>query len=314
VTDAHLVLGTLDAGHFLGGRMELDVGAARRALTRRVARPLGLGVEEGAAAVVRIADATMVRALRVISIARGHDPRRFALLAFGGAGPMHACGIAGELGTGRILVPRYPGLHSALGLLLSDVRYDLRRTWVERLVAVRPRRLASQLAALEREARELLGGAGFGDGRGRVDFALDMRYRGQAYELTVPLRSGAVDGEALRAAESAFHTAHRRTYGHSSPVDETEIVTVRARAVGRTRAPAWEEPDGGDSEGPVARRAMHIAGLGRRRVAVHERDLLRAGARIAGPAVVEQDDSTILVAPGWALRVGPAGSAVMERV
>jgi N-methylhydantoinase A len=306
VTDAHVVLGTLDPSHFLGGRLALDRRAARRAVERRVAKPLGLGVEEAAAAVLRIADATMVQALRVISIARGHDPRRAGLVAFGGAGPMHACAIAEELGIPRVVVPRYPGVASALGLLLSDVRHDLARTWVRPLARVRPRELEAAIAPLERHARELLADAGFDGARGRIEVDLDVRYRGQAYELTVPLRTRPAGAEALRTVERAFHAAHRRAYGHDRPVEETEIVTVRVRATGkvRVRPEAWSTngaprrpgPGGASARGPYA---------------VHQRDEVRAS--LTGPAIVEQDDSTILVPAGWRLRPGPAGNAILER-
>jgi N-methylhydantoinase A len=306
VTDAHVVIGTLDPAHFLGGRMALDPAAARRALERHVAAPLGLSVEEAAAAVLRIANATMVRALRVVSIARGHDPRRFALVAFGGAGPMHACAIADELGIGRIVVPRYPGVASALGLLLSDVRHDLRQTWVRLTGSLRPEELAERLDLLEREARDLLAGAGFANGAGHVDFELDMRYRGQAYELTVPVRRG----RALAEAERTFHAAHEQAYGHASPVGETEIVTLRARATGHLGAPDW---DGLAPPVAAGRARLSDRTVRNERYAVLERDALAAGDLVDGPAIVEQEDSTVVVAPGWRLCLGAAGSGILER-
>ncbi len=314
VTDAHVSLGTLDPERFLGGRMALDPTAARKAIERDVARPLGLGVEEAAAAVVRIANAAMVRALRVVSIARGHDPRRSTLVAFGGAGPMHACAIAEELGVGRIVVPRYPGVASALGLLLSDVRHDLRRTWVRQTGKVRPRELRARLAELEREGRELLAGARVPGRARRIHYELDMRYRGQAYELTVPLTARDLDDRAVAAAERRFHAAHRRAYGHASPVDETEIVTLRVRATGRMPEPTWHdlETPAGAKARPAAREVWSPAG-GRRRYAVHYREALGPGAKAAGPCVVEHDDSTIVIPAGWSLVVGAAGNAVLER-
>jgi len=310
VTDAHVVLGTLDPAHFLGGRMTLDPEAARRAVERHVAGPLGLSPEEAAAAVLRIANATMVRALRVVSIARGHDPRRFALVAFGGAGPMHACAIADELGIGRIVVPRYPGVASALGLLLSDVRHDLRQTWVRLTRELDAAELERRLERLEEEARQILAGAGFRNGTGRVDFELDMRYRGQAYELTVPVGRG----RELLEAEQAFHAAHERAYGHASPVEETEIVTLRARATGALEAPDWDglAPAGSPGRAHASARTVWTPGQGPEPYAVHERGSL-GRKTLDGPAVVEQDDSTIVVAPGWRLSDGAAGSAILER-
>jgi N-methylhydantoinase A len=219
---------------------------------------------------------------------------------------MHACAIAEELGIPRVVVPRYPGVASALGLLLSDVRHDLARTWVRPLARVRPRELEAAIAPLERHARELLADAGFDGARGRIEVDLDVRYRGQAYELTVPLRTRPAGAEALRTVERAFHAAHRRAYGHDRPVEETEIVTVRVRATGkvRVRPEAWSTngaprrpgPGGASARGPYA---------------VHQRDEVRAS--LTGPAIVEQDDSTILVPAGWRLRPGPAGNAILER-
>jgi N-methylhydantoinase A len=311
VTDAHVVLGALDPGHFLGGRMELDLEAARQAVERHVAGPLGLSTEEAATAVVRIADATMVRALRVVSIARGHDPRRFALAACGGAGPMHACSIADELGIARVLVPRYPGVASALGLLLSDVHHDLRQTWLRPTHAVDPDELGERLAALEGRARELLEASGFTDAAGRVDFEVDMRYRGQAYELTVPLPVGPA-GPALRRAERAFHDAHRAAYGHDSPVEEVELVTLRAQAVGPVEPPRWVASNGSSAAPPAGRRSIHTPS-GRTSFAVYERADLGVGARLEGPVVLEQDDSTVLVPPGWSLEVIAGETAAITR-
>jgi N-methylhydantoinase A len=276
VTDAHAVLGTLDPDRALGGRITLDVGASRRAVQRDVARPLRLGVADAARAILRVADATMVRALRVISVARGHDPRRFALVAFGGAGPMHACAIADELGVSRVILPPHPGVASALGLLLSDVRYDLRRSWVRETARIRPADLRREVARLDREARGLLRGAGYE--RGRVDALVDMRYRGQAFELTVPLRGATPDG--LARTERAFHALHRRAYGHAQPVAETEVVTLRVRGTG-----------------PARLRTLDLAGP-------------RA---VRGPAVVHLEDATIVVASGWRMRPSAAGSAILER-
>jgi N-methylhydantoinase A len=310
VTDAHVVLGVLEPGHFLGGRMELDLQAACAAVERHVAKPLGLSTEEGAAAIVRIADATMVRALRVVSVARGHDPRRFALVACGGAGPMHACSIADELGIARVLVPRYPGVASALGLLLSDVHHDLRQTWIRPTHAVDPDELGDRLTALERKARELLEASGFTDSAGRVDFEVDMRYRGQAYELTVPLPGGPA-GPALRQAERSFHDAHRAAYGHDSPVEEVELVTLRAQAVGPVEPPRLATPNG-SGPGAAGRRSIHTS-AGRVSFAVYERAGLPVGTRLDGPVVLEQDDSTVLVPSGWSLEVIAAETVVITK-
>jgi N-methylhydantoinase A len=309
VTDAHVVLGTLSPDRFLGGSMRLDADAARAAVARCVAERLGTTVEEAAAGIIRIADAMMVDALRLVSVARGHDPRGFTLVAFGGAGAMHACALAEHLGLRRVLVPRHPGVGSAMGLLLADVRYDLRRTWVARTAALDPAALDELLEELGRDAAARLSGAGFHNGAASIDFRVDMRYVGQAYDLTVPIRRP-VDRAALRDAEEAFHSAHERAYGHRLP-NETEVVTVRAR--GRGAHPELEWEPGAAARGAVSERRDVWTSSGPMAHAVHAREHLADDAVVAGPAIVEQYDTTIVVPPGWRLRIVTGGSAELER-
>jgi N-methylhydantoinase A len=308
LTDAYLVLGTLDPDRPLGGRVQLDPDAARAAIRRAVAAPLGLSDEAAAEAVVRIADANMADALRVVSVARGHDPRRFALVGLGGAGPMHACAIAAELGVPRVVVPRHPGVTAALGLLLSDVRHDLRRSWFHATADVDVDALDAAVGALEDDGRERLRDAGHADGE--VAFELDMRYRGQAYNLTVPLAARPVTATTLAAAEAAFEEAHRQAYDYTPSVTETEIVTVRARATGAVSATAWETP------AAVAPRAAAIARDVWRDGAweaftVVERAALAPGDVVAERTIVEQEDATVVVPAGWSGTVAAAEILVL---
>jgi N-methylhydantoinase A len=310
VTDAHLVLGTIDPDRALAGGLRLDRDAALAAIQRRVAGPLALSPEAAAAAIIRLANATMIRALRVISVARGQDPRRCALVALGGAGAMHACALAEELGMESVIVPRYPGVGSALGLLLSDVRYDVRRSWVRDTSAISWSDLREQLTALERIGSANLATAGFGNGSGRIDFAVDMRYRGQAYEVTVPVDS---ERPTLEAMIEAFHEAHRHLYGHASPVEGTEVVTVRATATGPVAPPDWGALDGAGQAS--AARERQVWGLDGREwtYRVLARGALVPGEGLAGPAILEQEDSTIVVPDGWTVTTKVAGTAVIER-
>jgi N-methylhydantoinase A len=312
VTDAHLVLGVLDAQRPLAGRVALDLSVARAALARRVAEPLGVSVEEAAESVVRIANANMAAALRVVSVSRGHDPRALTLVAFGGAGPMHACAIAEELGTARILVPRHPGVTAALGLLLSDVRHDLRLSWVTPTDDVRdePSRLDAALAGLEADGRALLAHSGHGE-TGDVAFELDMRYRGQAYNLTVPLAPRPVTAATVAAAERAFEEAHRRAYDYTPSLEETEIVTIRARATAPAAEFQWSDGPGssdGAGAGAPRQRSVWFDGAWRSFLVVGRAHLL-PGEALAGPAIVEEEDSTLLIAPGWSAEV--AGDGVL---
>ena len=313
LTDAHLVLGTLAADRPLGGSVTLDAGAARDAVRRAVGAPLGLPDEAAAEAIVRMADANMADALRVVSVARGHDPRGFALAALGGAGPMHACAIAAELGVPRVLVPRHPGVTAALGLLLSDVRHDLRRSWFDATAEVDPAALDAAVGALEAEARERLRAAGHADGTVALAFELDMRYRGQAYNLTVPLDARPVTAGTVAAAERAFVDAHRKAYDYTPSVTETEIVTVRARATGRV-ARHEDARDAGGANGSRAASSRPVwTGGAWSDFAVVDRGTLAHGDAIAARTIVEQEDATVVVPDGWTGTVAGADVVVLER-
>jgi N-methylhydantoinase A len=309
LTDAHLVLGTLDPQRFLGGRMSLDVEAARKAVIRGVAEPLQMSAEEAASAIVRIADTRMAGALRLVSVERGHDPRRFTLVAFGGAGPMHACSIAEQMGVERILIPRHPGVTSALGLLLSDVRHDLRRTWIRRSSNIDPADFEAALGDLVREAYDVLEESGFAADDATVAFELDVRYSGQAYELTVPLAQPVYG--ALDDSVALFHQEHEKIYGHSSPVEEVEVVTLRAHAGVASSSPAWDftDDDAGSRQGtrdvwsasgPVPYRVIPRSALSQQ--------------EYEGPLIVEQADSTLLIPSGWFIANAEGGTAVAQRM
>jgi N-methylhydantoinase A len=310
VTDAHLVLGTLDPRRRFGGSVVLDADAARAAVERAVAHPLGLSVEAAAAAILRIANANMADALRVVSVARGHDPRRFALVALGGAGPMHACAIAEELGVPRVIVPRHPGVTAALGLLLSDVRHDLRRSWIGPTAAVAPAELDAAVGALEADARERLAASGHAGAAAAIACELDMRYRGQAYNLPVALAARPVTADTLAAAEAAFHAAHRQAYDYTPSLEETEIVTLRVRATGAVAPPEWAGERA--TAAAPATRAVYSAGAPVA-FAVVARDALGPGDRIAPLTVVEQEDATLVVPAGWTGAVGAADVIVLSR-
>jgi N-methylhydantoinase A len=272
-----------------------------------VARPLGLRVEEAAEAMVRVANANMAGALRLVSVARGRDPRRFALVAAGGAGPMHACRVADALGVGAVVVPTVPGICAALGLLLTDVRYELRRSLVRDLARLDVAELDRSVAALEHDAAELL--ATHGEG-GEVGFSVDLRYRGQAYNLTVPLAPRPVTPASIAAAAAAFAAAHVEAYDYTPSVTEVELVTIRAHAVLPAAAALPAPPPGGRG----AERAREVtAGGERRRYAVVDRSGLGPGGRISPETIVEQEDATVVVPAGWDGEVAADGTIVLGR-
>ena len=319
VTDAHLLLGRLLPDRFLGGRMLLSVAAARRAL-RPLARPYNGSIERAAASVLRVANASMERALRTISVERGHDPRRFTLVAFGGAGPLHACELAEALAIPRVLVPPFPGVLSAFGMAAAPTTRDEVQAFLAPVPsdgqAAIARRLERAFRRLEAQATRALASEG---GRIKMRRALDLRYRGQSYELTVPVASTANGCDPARFLP-AFHRAHRRRYGHAEPSRDVEVVAVRVRAetprrVG-VRLPRLPKGDRDPKRAQLERRQVWFAsgaGVRPRATRVYERELLRAGDRLRGPALVLQLDATTALPPGWRGTVDGVGNLVLER-
>lgn len=293
VTDANVVLGRLDAGVRLGGSMRLHPDLARAAV-EGLAHELGLGVTATAEGVVRVTDAQMAKALRVVSVERGHDPRRTALVAFGGAGPLHQAALARELGCREVLVPPNPGVLSALGLLTMPITAERARSVVADLVGLTPEQLDAEVARLESEAREDLA-------RQDVEVAqlrrsADLRYRGQAYELEVVAEQ---DGRLAGPAElaEAFHAAHLTRYGYQQPDEPVELITLRVRAEGPATPlplPVWR---GGGSTQAATLAVRPVRDEGRAHdAAVVDRARLAAGAQLRGPAVVVGVDATCFVA------------------
>jgi N-methylhydantoinase A len=308
VTDANLLLGRLDPTHFLGGRMRLNRDAAEAA-ARPLAARLGLSLVDLAEGVVRIADAAMEQAIRVISVARGFDPRPFTLVPFGGAGPMHALTLAAALGIGRVLVPRHPGVLSALGLILADFTVDASHTVMRPLAALTADDLRAALEPLLTQVRQALADQGFTAATMAVEPALDLRYRGQSFELTV----AAADFDPAAAA-ARFHAAHRQRYGYARPEAPVELVNVRVTGRGlRTKpelptiAPATS-PDPRPAQGGETRLRAAGAWLA---APVYERPRLRAGHHLLGPALVVQEDATTVLLPGWQAEVDPWGHLVI---
>lgn len=296
VTDADLVLGVLRDASTLGGEITLSADRAVQAL-QGLGNHLEFTVERAAVGVVRVAEAEMVRALRVMSVERGLDPRGFALVAFGGAGGMHACALAEELGMPTVLIPRASGVLSALGLAISDVRRDYAAPLFGSVDALSPVRLNEAWDGLAERARADLG-------RPHVERSADLRYRGQSYELTV---SGSTPG----ALADAFHAAHERRYGHRD--DEiVEIVNVRLVARVPGGKPDIVEPDPPAAEARTGHRSVLLEGA-RIRADFFDRNLMGRGSTVTGPAVVEFSESTCLVRPGWTGVVDGVGTLVLTR-
>jgi N-methylhydantoinase A len=311
ITDANLVLGRVSRERPLAGEVRLDDALARRAIAGLLARVPGVRDEaELADGIVRIAVARMVGAIKEISIAKGHDPRDFALVAYGGAGPMHAAFIAEELEIPRVLVPVAPGNFSAFGSLISDLRRDYVRT---RLVPTRDGRfadVAATFAELHAQARADLGREGIPAEGITTIRALGMRYQGQSWELLVRVPDGA---DSMAALEEAFHRAHERRYGHRNP-GPVEIVNFRVAGVGEIPKPSRSRVTVAGTLAD-ARRGERAVYFDRElhSIPVYERERLPGGAAFDGPAVVEEMGSTTVVPAGWRGAVGPWGELSLER-
>jgi N-methylhydantoinase A len=291
VTDANLYLGRLDRDYPLGGTLHLDeskLDAAFRALGRTLGMRNAADVAQG---VVDVADANMESALRVISVERGHDPRDFTLVTFGGAGGLHAVRLAANLSIPRILIPENPGLLSALGVLLSDSVQDFSQTVMLRTADADGRAIEKRYLGLERRGFAAMKAEGFAAGRIRLERWIDMRYHGQSYEISLPYSPG---------FERSFHRRHERRYGYSDPQRESEIVTLRVRARGIPSKPRLPKglPGQPDPSRALIRTKDAIFESRRCRTRIYERALLRPGNRLKGPALIFEYSASTAIPPG----------------
>jgi N-methylhydantoinase A len=311
VTDANLVLGRLDATSFLGGEMRLDSAAAERALTQSVAKPLGLELTRAADGVLQIATTAMSYAVKGVTTERGLDAGDFALVAYGGAGPLHAVEIAREIGMRTVVVPIAPGLFSAFGMLFSDLRYDFVRTWFTRLEDARFDAMEKVYEELERQGREAIAGTSAKPRAVVVKRAADMRYVGQEHAVTVDLPLRLFAREDRAGFKRAFDAMHAQRYGTSAPDEPAEIVSLRSTVTGALRKPRLNTIKRGKPapERVAMRGKRPVYFDGRfRTTSIYDRALLLAGNRIDGPALVEEYASTTVLWPGDRLKVDPYGS------
>jgi N-methylhydantoinase A len=312
VTDADVVLGYLDREALLGGALAISLAAGDTAIRERVGDPLGLGVTEAAAAIVEIVNSNMAEALRIVSVERGHDPREFALIAFGGAGPVHAAALAAELQIPEVIVPPASGAFSALGLVASDLKRDYSRTLYADLRALDPALAVAALAEIEATASEWLAAVAIPPARRVLLRAADLRYRRQAYELTVPMAPGAITRESLDRLAAAFHEKHRQTYAHANLEEPVQLVNLRLTAIGRLPGLTLAQPPAAAAT-RCRMREVWFPEIGSAPCPVQWRDGLAAGETLAGPAIIEAMDSTIVVPPGWIASVDGQGYIRLRR-
>jgi 5-oxoprolinase (ATP-hydrolysing)/N-methylhydantoinase A len=318
-TDCLVALGRIDPDSFLGGRLPLRADLARAAIARALAGPLGQSVESAALGAIHILTHSMVQAIEVASVRSGLDPRDFALVAFGGGGPLFACDIARELAVPRVIIPTAPGLTSALGLLASDVSYEQSRTVMQTEGAADLGQIAAVFAALEDEIRAQLARDGFADPDMRLLRHADCRYVGQGYELRTPAPASAVDTGFVAALHRAFDTEHARTYGKAFPEKRIQIVNLRVTGIGAIAplVPA-DLASGGPRPEPAALKGVHPAVFEVDGVTAtldtprFRREALRAGNVIDGPSIIDQMDTTTVLPPGTRATVDRHGTLIVD--
>ena len=307
ITDANLVLGRLDPRFFLGGAMTLDLALAREAIGRDVAGPLGLGIEQAAQAIVDIADAKMTAALEFISIQQGIDPRGYALVPSGGAGPLHAVAIAAALGLTTVVIPPSPGLNSALGLLATDVKHDFVRTLYRRTAEVTQDALWSVLDEMAAAGTDLLAGNGVPLERRAIRREAELCYVGQSYPLKIAVPDDRIG--ALAALDAEFRAAHREKYGFASQTEPTLIANLRLTAIGRVDRPQLVAGAPGATGARKGSRTVHFGHPVE--AAIYDRTGLAVGQVVQGPAIIEQMDTSTVLPEGAAALVDGSGSLVV---
>ena len=317
VTDANLVLGRLDPQRFLGGEMKLDVEAAERAIKTRIADPLGLTVIQAAEGILRIAATAMSYAVKGVSTERGLDAAAFPLIAYGGAGPLHASSVAREIGMNRMVVPQSPGHFCAFGMLFSDLRYDYVRTAPMRLADASFEDMLKIFDGMIAEGMEALAGSGIASAEAAIALAADMRYVGQEHSVTIDLSKDLFDAQDRVAIKQRFDDVHQQRYGTCAPNEPGEIVSLRVTVNGVMRKPALAQIAKGEALPPkgasLPAREVFFSELGRAvSTPIYIREHLLAGNRIEGPALIEEHASTTVVLPGDRLEVDAFGNLVIS--
>ena len=311
ITDANLIAGRIDPEYFLGGEIHLTPEAARTAIAP-IAKQLGLGLQEAAVGMIRLVNANMVTALKLISVQRGYDPRDFTLVAFGGGGAMHAAALAEELQIGQVIIPVEPAVFSAWGMLMSDLRRDVIQTHIVRADRVGPEVVDSIWAGLENELKGFLSVEGFSGADMQVGRRVEMRYVGQEHTVNLPFPSGTVDLATLDSVRTQFNQRHEHlyTYRLDAPI---EFVTFHATVIAPVGKPQRPRIAGHGPEAPArrGRRPVHFDQWGVVDTPIYERSVLGAGACLDGPAIVEEPASTTVVLPGQKLRVDDWGNLLI---
>jgi len=316
VTDANLVLGRLNPEYFLGGEIKLNRAAAEQAIQAQCADPLGMTVTTAAHGIVEIANAAMVNALRLVSVQRGYDPRDFVLVAFGGAGPVHANRLAAEIEIPTLIVPPGPGVTSALGLLVTDLQHEYTTTMIQPITQLDLAAVATAFQWMTTEGRATLVREGIDATAMRFIHQVDLRYVGQSYELTVDLPDQSLDEQRLAQVLATFHQTHDRAYGFCAPGEPVEFVNLRLLAIGQIVKPqvrTWPAATGPGSQAQKATRPVYFAETdGYVDCPIYDRYQLGAGHHLVGPAIVEEIDATTVILPNWRAQVDGYGNLIIH--
>ena len=316
VTDANLVLGRLNADYFLGGEMKLYPDKARAAIEKHIARPLKMSVEDAAYGIIRVVNANMVKGMAGSSIEKGFDPREFTLVAFGGAGPLHACELAKDIGMRKVVIPLYPGALSAFGLVTSDIRHDYVQTIAKPAASADPDEMLRAYTAMEAKAIAQLREEKIPEDVIEIQWTADLRYSGQAYELNVPVpRNGKLTRKDIEATVARFHALHQKVYEYSSTDEPVDIINVRLVGIGQVpdvKLPRHKRDVASPRAARKGTRPVYFEGRGFIKVPVYERDLLKPGNLVKGPCMIEEIISSTVVIPGATAKVDVWGNVIIS--
>jgi N-methylhydantoinase A len=311
VTDADVVLGLLNPNHLLGGKLAIDREAAVNAVRVHIADPLGLSVEDAALGILAVVNNAMAEALRIVSVERGHDPREFSLVAFGGAGPVHAAALAAELEVPEVIIPPIPGGFSALGLVTTDLRRDYSKTYYTTLDVAQPEAMQARFHEMELAGRAMLDASGVEPERQVIERSADCRYVKQAYELNVRVSAATVSAQTLDELADAFHHRHAQVYGHENPAETVQIVNVRVSATGRLPEVPFSATL--SEAGAGSERFVWFPGHGSLRCQITSRVGVQSAGEVPGPLIIEELDTTVVVPPGWMTRIDEHGFITLTK-
>ena len=316
VTDANIVLGKLNQKRILGGRMEVYLDLAHEALDRCICEKSGLSRAQAANGIITVVNSNMVRAVRSVSVEKGYDVREFSLMAFGGAGPLHACEVAKELGIRQVIIPPHPGTLCSLGLLLADTKFDMSRTLILEGKVENLPKFNEQFADMIHQGSEALDRKGVTKERRCFEFAVDMRYQRQNFEISIPVPTGEMTEQDLRRAIADFHAEHKRSYGYCNEQAPVQFVSYRASAIGIIDKPEMtEQPLCPAAPAPVPLETRSVLFQGEseyRPTPVYRRESFIPGQSIAGPCICEQMDTTLVVPESWIIHVDGYGNLKID--